>query len=454
MVEKDGHQEKDLGQTEIDKVFVEHGKPVGDGAGSLDASAQPNLGATESAQPWAVPSVIGEGVVNPDAQTEVDLTLVDSQGLTEVEELILEESTRGAGVDVSDLGEGSPEELLLVEQMPGGGYGVVSPDEVDTAITRAEDEVTQALVEEAGDYGVIDGARVPLTIDGLLDRIGEGSTEEAEGVIGGAILVEGPGEEIFFEDDAYEAGLGDTEAEDELGPEYGTEADFRNEMSKRPDTTKLLKLFDSLKGERSEFRSREDRPPCLVGGGVESPDVAVYSDHVSLISETGNYFIRLDGKFQIGVDGYITDATPFDDLKKIRSSVARLQRAFFAFHELRGEEADYYGEETRFLDGSTCLVGGDPLEIAYTKLSERKEKLPGQENVLLGNEQLTISVYNPGRPKPVFNANIMKGGDVEIEIGYSGRNPATFASIFRGLETVEAGYKAFMGLDISPKAEG
>ncbi|MBI4163510.1 MAG: hypothetical protein HY512_01490 [Candidatus Aenigmarchaeota archaeon] len=428
MPEKDSPKEGDLGQTEVDKVFVEHGVPVG---GAPVDGSQPNPGSDidvsdlklnpEDAiqlqrvlaghQSGAVPEpeasvVIGEGTPDESAQTEVDLTMADRVG-SDVEE-------------------------LLAAEMSDDGYQGVDPAEVDEALRVAAEDpdfgVDPAQVDEAVRAATSANPEASVIFDDGEDSVGP----DAHG--------------------AYEAGLGDGEAEEEqLEVEY-TEADFRKTMAKKHGTRRLMAIFDSSIGERKAFYSGDDDPPCLQTGGQGSPNLELYLGHISVIGEDhGKYLIGADGKFKISLDG-CTDTMPFRDLKNIRDSVGRLQRMFLTYHDLLDETPNFQGEETIFLDGSTCLVGEDPLETVYSELSDLpKNKLPGHEIVTLNNDKLTVEVYNPGSLRPLLEGTIERSGGIEISIGYSGYKPIAFATISRGLDTLERAYKAFIGLDISAK---
>ena len=71
----------------------------------------------------------------------------------------------------------------------------------------------------------------------------------------------------------------------------------------------------------------------------------------------------------------------------------------------------------------------------------------------LGNEELVVTVYNPGRARPLFEGSMGRYGRIEISVDYSGHRPIAFATISRGLDTLELGYKAFIGLNISPNKD-
>ncbi len=417
MIEKDGPEDKD-----VDKLDE---KPVGEGVNPLDVLGQVGDPYFISDFPGAVddtvPPVIGEGIADPNAQIEADLTLADSRNPEDRE--LLRDADGAALVGDIDLDEDpvgledvhipvlpseevldDPEGLLLAEEMSDDGHDPIDPDILDAAIEEAE-----CGGDADGQTAIMEGYEQPLK------ELAQDGTLKPK-------------------------------------PEY-TEAYFREEMNRDPSRLRLLTLFDSLKGAKTVFGPRRDNP-SLLSGDSDASQIELQLDRISIIGkDDGIYFVRSNGEFEIGSERYI-DNIPFGELESMRGSLTLLQKAFLTYHGLLDETPDFNEEETRFFDASTALKDTDPLMVAYKKLSaQQTKKTPGHQIVILDNSGLGITVYNPRDIDPVFTGKIGNNGGVRIDFSYRGRLPIAFETVRRGLDTLELGYKAFMGLDISPKAE-
>ena len=395
-----------------DKVLEQYGLPVSGTLGN-DGISPPNMITPELAE------LTGDPALMSDIEKIADALAPVGPG-----DQPIDPEQLGDGGVPPVVGEGTPDEIAQTDI----DLTMADARGLDTESAGAEDVIISPLVE---DYDEVPSIGVDAILAAAVDHIDNGFLEEA-----------------------YDAGLAPNFAFGEELKEY-TEAEFRKRMKGDKETAMLLEVFDGLKGRSVVFNGEIEGSEYLTDQSALG-DIELYESHLifkSTIPE-GCYVLRQDGELSISLNGYFKNGSPHRDLQSMSRSIGLLQRVFLAYHDLLDQTPNFPGEETRFLDGSTSLVGDEPLEMAYSTLSQQpKNKLPGHEVVVLNNKELRIDVYNPGDKDPVFSGWIDNSGEVRVDMSYSGYLPIAFETISRGLETLERAYKAFIGLDISPKAE-